>query len=75
MAVGQRQWQDGVNFLSEPKSYISKDNGETWVEFNTMDPELSTSNSLCIRNGRMITSGRIGQTQMDWTGGVVYTNL
>lgn len=75
IAVGQRQWREGMNFLSEPKSYISKDNGETWMEFIQMDPELSTSNSLSIKNGRLITSGRIGQAQLDWIGGVVFTNF
>lgn len=75
IAVGQRQWREDMNFLSEPKSYISKDNGETWVEFIPMNDELSTSNSLSVRNGRMITSGRIGQAQLDWIGDVTYTDF
>ena len=75
VAVGQREWRDGINFFSEPKSFISKDNGETWEEFIAMDPELTTSFSLCIRNGRIITSGRVDPSQMDQVGGVVYTDL
>lgn len=68
-------WREGSTLFSEPKSYMSKDNGETWVEFIPMNDELSTSNSLSVRNGRMITSGRIGQAQLDWIGNVTYTDF
>jgi len=74
VAFGQRQWREGTVFFSEPKSYISEDNGCSWRPFVTITPELSTTNSLIIKNGRVITSGREGPTQVEWVGAIYYTD-
>ena len=74
MAFGQKQWREGYQVFSEPKAFISTDNGSTWNPFIEITKELSTSNSLLLSNGRIITSGRLGQVQMDWIGAVFYTD-
>ena len=73
-AFGQKQWREGFAFYSEPRSYVSEDNGATWAPFVTITPALSTSNSLLMNNGRILTSGREGQTQVEWIGAVYYTD-
>ena len=74
VAFGQRQWREGMGFFSEPKSYISKDNGCSWMPFITITSELSTTNSLIVKNGRVIVSGREGPTQVEWAGAIYYTD-
>lgn len=74
-AVGQKQRKKGKKYLSEAKSYVSKNNGESWKEFIKVTDKITTANSLYISNGRLITSGRLGQAQMDWVGGVVYVDF
>ena len=75
VAAGQRQWREGMNYLSEAKLYKSDDNGATWSEFIAVTQEISTATPLLIKDGRVITGGRLGQSQVDWVGSVVYTNL
>ena len=75
VAAGQRQWREGMNFLSEAKLYLSKDNGVTWTEYISVTPDISTATPLVINNGRLLTGGRVGQTQVDWVGAILYTDL
>lgn len=75
IAAGQKQWREGMNFLSEAKLYQSKDNGASWTEFLPVTNEISTAQCLIVRDGRVITGGRLGQTQTDWVGAVFYTDF
>lgn len=75
VAAGQKQWREGMNFLSEAKLYQSKDNGTTWSEFIPVTKEISTAMPLVIKDGRIITAGRLGQAQLDWFGAVFYTDI
>lgn len=75
IAAGQRQWREGMQFLSEAKLYCSNDNGANWVEFIPVTKEISTAIPLLIINGRIITAGRLGQAQMDWAGALYYTDI
>lgn len=75
IAAGQRQWREGMQFFSEAKLYRSDDNGANWVEFIPLTKEISTAVPLLIKDGRIITAGRLGQAQMDWAGALVYSDL
>ena len=75
VAAGQRQWREDMNFLSEAKLYQSKDNGATWSEYIPVTTEISTAIPLVIINDKLITGGRVGQSQLDWIGALYYTDL
>lgn len=75
VAAGQKQWREGMNYLSEAKLYQSKDNGATWSEFIPVTSEISTAMPLVIKDGRVITAGRLGQAQMDWVGAIFYMDI
>ena len=74
IAFGLKQWREGFQFFSEPKSFVSEDNGSTWKPFVTITTKLSTTNSLMISRNRIIASGREGETQLDWFGAIYYSD-
>lgn len=74
MAVGQRIWREGMDFLSEPRCYISSDNGMNWSAGIRITDQISTCNSVLKNDGRIIVSGRFGPTQLDWVGAIMYTD-
>lgn len=74
MAVGQRIWREGTNFLSEPRCFISNDNGMNWSAGIKITDQISTCNSVLENDERIIVSGRFGPTQLDWIGAVMYTD-
>lgn len=74
IAFGLKQWREGFQFFSEPKSFVSEDNGSTWKPFVTITSKLSTTNSLMISRNRIIASGREGENQLDWFGAIYYSD-
>jgi len=74
IAFGQRMWREGTTFYSDPKAYVSEDNGSTWSEYITITKELSSVSEAYISPNRVIVAGRKGQTQVDWIGAVYFSD-
>ena len=74
VAFGQKQWRENMNFFSEPCAYSSTDNGATWTLMDVIYNGNSTANTLLFTDGRIITSGRDGDVQLDWVGAVKYSD-
>lgn len=74
IALGQRQWREGYAMYSEPKAFVSMDNGASWSNYVIITDQLSTIASAIEINNRIIVTGRVGQAQMNWVGGVFYTD-
>lgn len=74
IALGQRQWREGYMMYSEPKAYVSLDMGASWNNYVTITDQLSSVASAIDSNNRILVTGRVGQAQMNWVGGVFYTD-
>ena len=74
IALGQRQWREGYMMYSEPKAYVSLDMGASWNNYVTITDQLSSISSAIDNNNRILVTGRVGQAQMNWVGGVFYTD-
>lgn len=73
-AFGCKSWQENYVFHSVSKAYVSNDKGKSWEECSCIPSELSNISAAIVFKDHLFTSGRKGDVQVDWVGGVYYSD-